>query len=124
MSYQELHTGKLKKIEQLPLQELEAWVETKPNLEIEDFEEKMEDEYEYFEIHDKIKKYKEPFYIKYVWNRGDLYEMIEHSGEQEADFLNLTTQESDGTINFTYLFYNGGTCFAEMLEEGLDKINK
>ena len=28
----------------------------------------------------------------------------------------------DGTINFTYLFYNGGTCFSEMLEEGLNKV--
>lgn len=124
MSYQELHTGKLKKIQQLPLQDLQTWVETKPNLEIEDFEEKIEDEYKYFEIRDKTKKYKEPLYIKYIWNKGTLYEMIEHSGEQKADFLNLTTQNSDGTVSFTYLFYNGGTCFSEMLEEGIDKITK
>jgi len=124
MSYTELHTGKLKPIGKISLQELQAWVETKPNLEIEDFEEKMEDEYEYFEIRDKTKKYKEPFYIKYIWNKGTLYEILEHSGEQEADFLDLTNQNSDGTINFTYLFYNGGTCFSEMLEEGLNKINK
>jgi len=124
MSYQELHTGKLKPIEKVPLEVLQAWVETKPNLEIEDFEEKMEDEYEYFEIRDKTKKYKEPFYIKYIWNKGNLYEMVEHSGELESDDLYLTTENSDGTISFTYSFYNGGTCLSELLEDGLDKINK
>lgn len=122
MSYQEIHYGKLKKIETLPLQELEAWVKTKPNLEIEDFEEKLEDEADHFEILDKTKKYKEAFYIKYIWNKGVIYEMIEHSGSRESDDLYLTTENSDGIISFTYSFYNGGTCLSELLEEGLNEI--
>lgn len=124
MSYSEIHYGKLKPIDKISLQELQDWVETKPNLEIEDFEEKMEDEMDYFEIRDKTKKYKEPFYIKYIWNKGTLYEMVEHSGELESDDLDLTTENSDNTISFTYSFYNGGTCFSELLEDGLNKINK
>lgn len=124
MSYSEIHYGKLKKIQELPLEQLENWVAEKENLKIEDFEEKLEDEAEYFEILDKTKNYKEAFYIKYIWNKGSIYEMIEHSGELESDDLYLTTENSDGTISFTYSFYNGGTCFSELLEEGLERINK
>lgn len=121
MSYTEIHHGKLKPIDKISLKELETWVETKPNLEI---EEKVEDGVDYFEIRDKTKKYKEPFFIKFIWNKGTLYEMIEHSGELEADDLYLTKQNSDNTISFTYSFYNGGTCLSELLEEGLNKIDK
>lgn len=125
MSYTELHTGKLKPIiKDLSIEDFIIWLESKEGFEVEDFEEMPEDEYEYFEVRDKSKKYKESLYIKFIYNKGTLYEMTEHSGEQEVDFLHLTTKNEDDTISFTYLFYNGGTCFSEMLEEGLDKINK
>lgn len=123
MSYTELHTGKLKPIQyNMSIEDFKKWLETKEGFEVEDFEEYLEDEYTFFQIKDKSKKYKESMYIKYIYNKGTLYEMIEHSGEQEADYLDITEKLEDGTINFTYLFYNGGTCFSEMLEEGLNKV--
>lgn len=125
MSYTELHTGKLKVLQKdLSIEDFKTWLATKEGFEVEDFEFCLEEEYDYFEVRDKSKRYKEPMYVKYFYNKGILYEMIEHSGEQEADFLHLTTKNEDDTISFTYLFYNGGTCFSEMLEEGLDKIHK
>lgn len=123
MSYTELHTGKLKPIQyNVSIEEFKKWLETKDGFEVEDFEEYLEEEYTFFEVSDKSKKYKESMYIKYVYNKGILYEMIQHSGEKETDYLDITSKNEDGTIDFTYLFYNGGTCFSEMLEEGLDKV--
>jgi len=122
MSYTELHTGTLKKIQtNLTIEEFKNWLDTKDGFEVEDFEYLLEEEREFFEVRDKSKKYKESFYIKYIYNKGSLYEMISHSGQQEVDFLDITKKNDDGSIDFTYLFYNGGTCFSEMLEEGLNK---
>jgi len=125
MSYTELHTGKLRPLViEMSIEEFINWVETKEGFEIEDLEYLLEEEYQFFQVRDKNKEYKESMYIKYVYNKGTLYEVIEHSGEREADFLDITTKNEDGTVSFTYLFYNGGTCFSELLEEGLDKIEK
>lgn len=125
MSYTELHSGKLRKLRfDMDIEEFKEWLETKEGFEVEDFDEKIEDEYEFFEVRDKSKKYKEPMYIKYVYNKGNLYEMTEHSGGESNDYAHITIVNKDETINFTYLFHNGGTCFSEMLEEGLNKINK
>lgn len=125
MSYTELHTGKLKPINtNISLEEFKDWVEKKEGFEVDDFEELLEDQATFFEVRDKSKRYKESMYIKYIYNKGTLYEMVEHSGELDNDFLHLTTKNEDDTINFTYLFYNGGTCFSEMMQEGLEKIRK
>jgi hypothetical protein len=125
MSYTELHIGKLKPIyTNMPIEEFKDWLEKKEGLEVGDFEELLKDESTHFEVRDKSKSYKESMCIKFIYNKGTLYEMVEHSGEQDTDFLHLTTKNEDDTINFTYLFYNGGTCFSEMMEEGLEKIHK
>jgi hypothetical protein len=123
MSYTELHTGKLKPIQHnLSVEDFKNWLDEKEGFKIEDFEEKLEDGYEYFEVRDKSKKYKESLYIKYVYSKGTLYEMLEHNPREADDDLDITKKNNDGTIDFAYMFYNGGTCFSEMLEEGLNKI--
>ena len=123
MSYTELHTGKLKPIQyNMSIEDFKNWLETKEGFEVEDFEYYLKEEYNIFQVRDKSKKYKESMYIKYVYNKGTLYEMVQHSGEKDTDYLNITEKLEDDTINFTYLFYNGGTCFSEMLEEGLNKV--
>lgn len=58
---------------------------------------------------------------KFVYNKGKLYRFVEHTEHSDADFLH-ETEKNDDIVKFTYLFYNGGTCFSEMLEEGLNKI--
>ena len=123
MSYTELHTGKLKPIQyDMSIEDFKTWLETKEGFEVDYFEEYLEEDCTFFEVRDKSKAYKESMYIKYIYNKGTLYEMIQHSGEQEADYLDITEKLENGTINFTYLFYNGCTCFSEMLEEGLNKV--
>lgn len=59
-------------------------------------------------------------YIHLV-GKNKLYKIIEHKRCNEADYLHETNKVGN-EIHFTYLFYNGGTCFSEMLEEGLDKL--
>lgn len=123
MSYTELHTGKLKPIRyNISVEDFKNWLKTKDGFKVDDFEEKLENNYTFFEVEDKSKRYKESMYIKYIYNKGTLYEMIEHSVEEEADYLDITKKLEDDTIDFTYLFYNGGTCFSEMLKKGLDRV--
>jgi len=123
MSYTELHTGKLKPIQyNMSIEDFKNWLQNQEGFEVKYLEEYLEDEYTFFEVRDKSKAYKESMYIKYIYNKGTLYEMMEHLGEKDANYLDITEKLEDGTINFTYLFYNGGICFSEMLEEGLDKV--
>lgn len=61
--------------------------------------------------------------MPYFVHKKVLYKMLEHSGELEPDYVDITKENEDGTIDFTYVFYNGGTCFTEMLGEGLEKLN-
>lgn len=41
--------------------------------------------------------------------------------DTEDAFMNLS-RNHDGSISFIGSFYNGGTCFSEMLEESLDEL--
>ena len=105
MSYTELHTGKLKPIEyNLSIEDFKKWLENKDGFEVEDFEEYVEEEYEFFQVLDKTKKYKDSMYIKYVYNKGTLYEMLQYSGEMESEFSDKTNVNEDRSIDFTYLF--------------------
>lgn len=125
MSYTELHVGKLQPLQfDMNIEEFKEWLKTKDGFEVEDFEEYLEEGYEFFQVRDKSKKYKENLYIKYVYNKGTLYEVVNHKAGESDDDLHITNKNSDGTIDFIYMFYNGGTCFSEMLEEGLDKLIK
>lgn len=122
MNYTELHYGKLKPIQyNVSIEEFKTWLESKKGFEVDDFDEFLEEGYEFFEVRDISKKYKESMYVKYVYNKGTLYEMLEHQSGEPNDDLDITEKNEDGTIKFTYMFYNGGTCFSEMLEKGLNK---
>lgn len=56
---------------------------------------------------------------------GDtLWEIIEDKELDGDDDINHLTENEDGTISFVSRFYNGGTCLTEMLEEGIEKLNK
>ncbi len=123
MSTTELHTGRLKPIQyNLSIEDFKKWLQLKNGFEVEDFEDYLENGANFFEVRDMSKKWKESMYIKYIYNKGTLYEMIKHYGEMDAQDLNLTNKTENGIIDFAYMFYNGGTCFSEMLEEGLDKV--
>lgn len=59
-------------------------------------------------------------YIHLV-GKNKLYKMTEHTEFNDSEYLHETNKVNN-EIHFTYLFYNGGTCFSEMLEEGLNKL--
>lgn len=59
---------------------------------------------------------------KYIFNKGTLYKVKEWKEHDDTGFIHETSRTGN-EINFTYLFYNGGTCEQEMIEEGLDSLN-
>lgn len=121
MSYTELHFGKLKPIKtEMSLEDLKVFLQEDERLFVEDLEEKIEDEHTFFEIQQGDWRGE---YL-YIYNKGTLYEVVEHKDMGEESDVDITTVNTDGTINFTYMFYNGGTCFSEMLERGLNRANK
>lgn len=118
MSYTELHTGKLKPIQyNMSIEDFKKWLEKDESRYTEYLDEKLEDGV-------AILVNQEDWRGEYthVFSKNTLYKFIEHRDLGEASYLDITEKLEDGTINFTYLFYNGGTCFEEMLEKGLNKV--
>jgi hypothetical protein len=120
MSYTEFHTGRLYLINLTgTLEETCKTIAKRHNIELgedwrEDFRENF-DEYKY-----KRKMVTEEYFIY----KEKLYRVMEHEElDNEGHFMNLHKNE-DGSISFIGQFYNGGTCFSEMLEESLDEYIK
>ena len=55
--------------------------------------------------------------VKYVVHKDKLFQITEH--KEFGDDLYVQSLSDNG--EFTMLFYNGGTCFSEMLEEAIEK---
>lgn len=115
MSDYESHSGKLRLVEPKENETLDqlkkrVWSERSGNKE-EEYEVKgnLEDDYydDYFEVD------------------GKLWEVIEHEemGDEDDMFCRLHDNK-DGTISFHTRFYNGGTCFSEMVTEALEELNE
>lgn len=120
MSYTEFHKGKLKKVSELSIEELISF--QKENISkviFEDFFEKIEDGYTFFEGYDKTTRE-----LKYIFHKNILYEVVDHAQEDDTDYLLDVTRLNENELKFNLIFYNGATCFSEMLEEGLDNLWK
>lgn len=119
MSYTELHKGKLVPVkDHLSTGEFLEWLESALDFHVDDLEEKIEDEYDTLEVFNTEDE------LVYLFTKNVLYKVTDYSGgEYCSDEISLTVEQPDGSIDFMYLFYNGGTCFSEMLEEGLERIN-
>lgn len=61
-------------------------------------------------------------YYKYFLFNGILYEA--DNKELDGDDICEATMMGDGTIKYALQFYNGGTCFSEMMEDALNTIKK
>lgn len=61
---------------------------------------------------------------EYVIVGESVFKMIEHKETDDEDYFMNLTENSDGTISFHGQFYNGGTCFSEMIEEAIEGLNK
>lgn len=109
MSHTESHSGKLRKVilENQTINEYfkSIWI-TKGF---------PEDKYDYLDFMDE---YCEVYFVV----NNNIYEVIEHIELDDEDGCTLY-HNVDGTISFNTMFYNGGTCFQEMIEYELKKLN-
>jgi hypothetical protein len=119
MSSTEFHTGKLYPVKlQGSLEETCRIIASNRNLDLgEDWEERFIDSF------DKYANRRRPDKEEYFIHRGRLYKVVDHSEVQDDEqcFMRLS-RNPDSSISFIGQFYNGGTCFSEMLEEALDEF--
>lgn len=59
------------------------------------------------------------YYEDYIEVKGNIYKVIEHYESYDDLDGCILNKNQDGTISFITRFYNGGTCFSEMIEEAL-----
>ncbi len=122
MSQTEFHTGKL-----YPVKLLDAGLEAtcrriaeRHDIELgEDWQEDFRDAFD--EYKGKIGSVQ---YEEYFIHGENLYRVIDHEESSDEEYFMKLNRNSDGSLSFIGQFYNGGTCFSEMLEEALDELKK
>lgn len=67
--------------------------------------------------------YEMDLYDKYFYVNNKIYENVDH---QELEPYGAQELNGDEINGFTYfmMFYNGGTCLSEMIEDALERKNK
>lgn len=55
---------------------------------------------------------------------GEFWEVIEDKEEEDYNDISILRPNNDGTFDFIFQFYNGGTCFEEMVHEAIEKYKK
>jgi hypothetical protein len=114
MSHTETHFGKLRKVN-LGEQTIEQWCESKCR-------ENGTNEIESY--HDNwVEQFRDDYYKKYFIVKDEIWEAYDHI-ESDREDVDVMIPQPDGSIMFVMQFYNGGTCLSEMIEEGLERINK
>lgn len=68
-----------------------------------------------------IEHVKDSMSENYFIHGDNIYAITEHEESDDSDFQKLITN-NDGSFTFIGSFYNGGTCFEEVLEEEFDKL--
>ena len=118
MSRTEFHTGKLYPVKiEKSLEETCRSIAKRFDVDLgEDWQEDFMDAFD--EYSNKRNSQKEEYFIY----REKLYRVIDHTESERAEYFMNVTRNSDGSLQFMGQFYNGGTCFSEMLEEALDEL--
>jgi hypothetical protein len=119
MSQTEFHTGRLYPVRLAgTLEETCRAIATRHDIELgEDWQEDFRDKFNEYEY--KNKRTTEEYFI----HGEKLYRVIDHEELLEAsEYFMKLSREDNGSISFIGQFYNGGTCFSEMLEEALDDL--
>ena len=60
----------------------------------------------------------------YIKKSNRLFLLTNHVSQEPDDYLLQGSMDDKGYIDFTLMYYNGGTCFEEMFEDLVDKIDK
>ena len=118
MSRTEFHTGKLYPVKiETSLEETCRSIAKRFDVELgEDWQEDFMDAFD--EYSNKRNSQKEEYFI----HGEKLYRVIDHVESEDEEYFMKLSRNSDGSISFMGQFYNGGTCFSEMLEEALDEL--
>lgn len=118
MSRTEFHTGKLYPVKiENSLEETCRSIAKRHDVELsEDWQEDFRDAFD--EYATKIISQPEEYFI----HGENLYRVIDHiESDDDESFMKLR-HNGDGSISFIGQFYNGGTCFSEILEESLNDL--
>ena len=59
---------------------------------------------------------------EYVFYKNVIYRVDNYSFSDDDFYINRFIKNSDGSISFVSMFYNGGTGFEEELQDGLDAL--
>ena len=119
MSQTEFHTGKLYPVKiEKSLEETCRAIAARRHIELgEDWQEDFRDAFD--EYKDKTGSVQDEEYFIHGEN---LYRVIDHEESSDEEYFMKLNRNSDGSLSFIGQFYNGGTCFSEMLEEALDEL--
>lgn len=119
MSQTEFHTGKLYPVKiEKGLEETCRAIAARRHIELgEDWQEDFRDAFD--EYKDKIGSVQDE---EYFIHGDNLYRVIDHEESSDEEYFMKLNRNSDGSLSFIGQFYNGGTCFSEMLEEALDEL--
>lgn len=118
MSYTEFHTGRLYPVSLTgTLEETCKAIAKRFNIELgEDWQEDFRDKFNEYEY--KNKRTTEEYFI----HGNRLYRVIDHEESDSEEYFMKLSRNENGSLSFIGQFYNGGTCFSEMLEEALDDL--
>lgn len=67
-------------------------------------------------------EYFEEYYYDSALVIDDVIWEIEKTSVDPYDDIAEASKNPDGTIDFVVRYYNGGTCFSEMLDEALENV--
>jgi hypothetical protein len=118
MSRTEFHTGKLYPVKiEIGLEDTCRSIAKRFDIELsEDWKEDFMDSFD--EYTNKRRSQPEEYFI----HGEKLYRVIDHIESEDEEYFMRLSRNSDGSLQFIGQFYNGGTCFSEMLEEALDEL--
>lgn len=119
MSRTEFHTGKLYPVKhEKSLEETCRAIAARHNIVLgEDWQEDFRDAFDEYES-----KFGSVQNEEYFIHGENLYRVIDHAESSDEEYFMKLNRNSDGSLSFIGQFYNGGTYFAEMLEEALDNL--
>jgi hypothetical protein len=123
MSQTEFHTGRLipASLEGTTLKDKCKEIAEKYNVEFKDSDNWIESFMDNFDKHAKRRNPERP---ELFIHEEKLYVVSNHFETSDEEYFMKLFPKEDGTIDFVGQFYNGGTCFSEMLEESLTELNK
>jgi hypothetical protein len=124
MSYTEFHSGRLipVNLEGTTLKEKCIEIAKMHNVEFDPENESWKSNFvEDFDEY-RVKRY--PTRPELFIFEDKLYVISNHHETQDEEHFMKLSVNGDGSIDFIGQFYNGGTCFSEMLEESLIELKK